>query len=82
MSLQSDWSSPPETVSLSGTLPETNSEFTPENTWLEYHFPYGIALFSGAMLVLVSVVSTISLTWMGLSMDGNDFEAFFSKVMM
>ena len=23
------------------TLPETNSEFTPENRWLEYYFPIG-----------------------------------------
>ena len=34
------------------TLPETNSEFTPENGWLEYdRFLLGPGLFSGAMLV-------------------------------
>ena len=31
------------------TLPETNSEFTPENGWLEYdRFLLGPGLFSGA----------------------------------
>ncbi len=31
------------------TLPETNSEFTPENGWLEYDpFLLGFGLFSGA----------------------------------
>ena len=30
-------------------LPETHSEFTPENGWLEYHcFLLGVCLFSGA----------------------------------
>ena len=29
------------------TLPETNSEFTPENGWLEYQFPFGMAYFQG-----------------------------------
>ena len=27
------------------TLPETNSEFTPENGWLEDYFPFGMAYF-------------------------------------
>ena len=27
------------------TLPETNSEFRPENGWLEYQFPFGMAYF-------------------------------------
>ena len=27
------------------TLPETNSEFTPKNGWLEYYFPIGEAYF-------------------------------------
>ena len=27
------------------TLPETNSEFTPENAWLEDEFPFGMAFF-------------------------------------
>ena len=31
------------------TLPETN--IAPENGWLEYYFPIGMAYFSGAMLV-------------------------------
>ena len=31
------------------TLPETNSEFTPENGWLEYRFPFGFRpIFRGA----------------------------------
>ncbi len=29
------------------TLPETNSEFTPENGWLEDSFPFGMACFQG-----------------------------------
>ena len=34
------------------TLPETNSEFTPENGWLEYKpFLLGFGLFSGAFAV-------------------------------
>ena len=39
-----------------GTLPETNSEFKPENGCLEYdEFPFGsLGLFSGAMYLLVS----------------------------
>ena len=32
------------------TLPETNSEFSPKNRWLEYYIPIGsLGLFSGAM---------------------------------
>ena len=34
------------------TLPETNSEFTPENGWLEYDcFPLGWPIFRGELLV-------------------------------
>ena len=34
------------------TLPETNSEFTPENGWLEDYFPFGIrSIFRGVWLV-------------------------------
>ena len=36
---------------LVGTLPETN--IAPENGWLEYHFPIGMAYFQG-LLPLVS----------------------------
>ena len=41
------------------TLQETNSEFTPENGWLEYFlFFWGVdGLFSGAMLVSGSAAS-------------------------
>ncbi len=30
---------------VANTLPETNSEFAPENGWLEYYFPIGMAYF-------------------------------------
>ena len=29
------------------TLPETNSQFGPENQWLEDEFPFGMAYFRG-----------------------------------
>ena len=42
----------PNRISIT-TLPETNSEFTPENGWLEDEiFPFGVsAYFSGALAV-------------------------------
>ena len=36
------------------TLPETR--MPPENGWLEYYFPFGKAYFSGAMLVLGTII--------------------------
>ena len=33
------------------TLPETNSEFTPENQWMEDEFPFGKPYFRGAFAV-------------------------------
>ena len=38
-----------------GTLPETNSEFTPENGWLEDEFPVEMAIFRVDLLVSRSV---------------------------
>ena len=29
--------------------PETNSQFAPQNGWLDYYFPIGKSLFLGAM---------------------------------
>ena len=35
------------TLGVNTTLPETNSEFTPGNGWLEYYFLFGMAYFEG-----------------------------------
>ena len=42
------------TYSQNITFPETNSEFTPENGWLEDEFPFGLRLrpFSGVELLV------------------------------
>ena len=51
-----------------GTLPETNSEFTPENWCLEYWFPFRMSIFRCELLVSGSVLrpnSAVS-SWMAL----------------
>ena len=43
------------------TLPETNSEFTPENGWLEYQFPFGMAFFQGRTVSFRECIEASSL---------------------
>ena len=43
------------------TLPETNSEFTPENGWLEDQIFCWEGLSSGAMLVFGSIITMVSI---------------------
>ena len=46
-----------ELEKLRSTLPQTNSEFAPENGWLEYYFPIGEAYFQGLLLLVSGRVS-------------------------
>ena len=58
------------------TLPETNSEFTPENQWLEYNrFHLARPIFRGELLVSGSVITLVvfykfcNLQWHPLEMS-------------
>ena len=53
--------------------PETNSEFTPENGWLEDQISCWEGLASGTMLVFGSVITMVSICVKGDTVDGSEF---------
>ena len=67
----------PTNEMLVTTIPETNSEFTPEKWCLEYDcFLLAKGLFSGAMLVLRSVVAKHSQCWTNFCSPHSDKSGF------
>ena len=57
------------------TLPETNSEFTPENGWLEYD-PFRWPIFRGKLLVSGMVITLLSVLYYPWNLRSNSRNSY------